>query len=96
MDHRRYTKTNLKPKDRGMMGVGLEGQRIGSSDKRLKISPRVTGGAGWNTTLPVPGNFQKPGLWFGFGFWKKGRMGEKPDILLSIYYELDIFQTLSH
>lgn len=52
------------------------------------MSPRVTQVAGWNPTLPMPGNFQKPELGFGFGF--------EFDILLSIYYEPDMFQTLSH
>lgn len=60
------------------------------------MSPRVTQVAGWNPTLLVPSNFQKQGLGFGFGFefWKNGR--KKSDILLSIYYEPDMFQTLSH
>lgn len=92
MDRRSYAKTKLMEEG----GSWVEGQRIRGSDKRLKMSPRVTEGTVWNPTLPVPGNFQKPGLLFRFWSWGKGGIGEKPDILLSAYYEPDMFQTLSH
>lgn len=73
MDHRSYAKTKLETQGYGSGGSWVEGHGTRSSDKRLKMSPRIKG-AGWNPTLLVPSNFQGFSLDLGFGGreeWKK-------------------------
>lgn len=69
-------KQNLKPKGMGSGGSRVEGHGTRSSDKRLKMSPRIKEGAGWNPTLLVPSNFQGFSVDLALGFggreeWKK-------------------------
>lgn len=73
MDYRSYAKTKLETQGYGPGGSWVEGYGTRSSDKRLKMSPRVKEGAGWNPTLLVPSNFQGFSLDLGF----RGREWEK-------------------